>query len=204
MNYIWFILIVLAIVTGAINGRLAEVANSIVVGADLAVKTAIYLIGIMAFWLGIVKIAETSGLVNFIAKLLLPIAKKLFPEISKNEQAIGDITLNFTANALGLANAATPIGIKAMEEMQKDNVCKTSASNSMCTFLAMNTAGFQIIPATVIAVLAANNVPNPTQIIAPTLIVTTIAFSAAIIIARALEKVFPPQIKPEIEVNNDV
>jgi len=194
MNYIWSALVILSILTGSLTGRLDAVVASILTGAEQAVKISIYLIGIMAFWLGMMSIAEKSGLVDFLAKILKPVAKKLFPDIaSKNEKAIGDIAMNISANALGLANAATPMGIKAMEEMQKDNINKKSASNSMCTFLAMNTAGFQLVPATVIAVLAANGVPNPTQIIAPTLIVTTLTFCFAIIVVKALEKVWKPQ-----------
>ncbi len=203
MNYIWFLLIVISIVIAAFTGRLSFVVDAIVNGAEQAVKIAIYLIGIMAFWLGMMKIAEKSGLVDFIAKLLKPIAKKLFPEIADDEGAIGAIAMNISANALGLSNAATPMGINAMEKMQKHNIDKSSASNSMCTFLAMNTAGFQLVPATVIAVLAANNVPNPTQIIAPTLLVTTLAFCFAIIMVKALEKVFPPQVETS-EVAEDV
>ena len=193
MNYIWFLLIVISIICGALNGRLDAVVDAIFTGAESAVKVAIYLIGIMAFWLGIVNIAQKAGIVDAFAKLINPIANRLFPEISTNKEAIGNIAMNFSANALGLANAATPIGIKAMEEMQKENVDKTSASNSMCTFLAMNTAGFQLVPTTVIAILAANGSSNPTQIIVPTLIVTTIAFVSAIVIVRLLEKITPKQ-----------
>ena len=101
--------------------------------------------------------------------------------------------MNFSANALGLTNAATPIGIKAMEELQKENIDKTSASNSICTLLAMNTAGFQLIPATVLAVLIGIGYKNPTEIIAPTLLVTTIAFVSAIILAKIFQKFWPAQ-----------
>ena len=198
MNYIWFFLIIISIILGAVNGKLDEVVEAVFTGAEMAVKIAIYLIGIMAFWLGIMKIAEKSGITEFVAKLLQPIAKKLFPEIAKNDEAISNIAFNFSANAIGLANAATPIGIKAMEEMQKDNIDKSTASNPMCTFLAMNTAGFQLVPTTVIAILAAQGAKNPTEIIIPTLIVTTITFISAIIIVKLLEKFSPKQ-----EAKND-
>lgn len=193
MNYIFYFLIVISIIAGAINGRLNEVVNSILTGAELSVKVAFSLIGIMAFWLGMMEIAKKSGLVELISKIIKPITKKLFNEIPEDSPAVGDIAMSFTANAFGLTNAATPIGIKAMEELQKYNTDKKSASNAMCMFLAMNTAGFQLIPATVIAVLIGIGYKNPTEIIAPTLLVTTIAFLSAIFIAKLFEKFWTPQ-----------
>ena len=187
MNYIFYFLIVFSIVIGAINGRLQEVINAVMSGAELSVKVAFSLIGIMAFWLGIMKIAEKSGLVQLIAKIIKPITKKLFNELPEDSPAIGDIAMNFTANAFGLANAATPFGIRAMENMQEVNDKKDTASNSMCLFLAMNTAGFQLIPATVIAILVGIGYKNPTEIIAPTLLVTSIAFICAIAMAKVAQ-----------------
>ena len=198
MNYIFYFLIVISIVFGAINGKLPDVVNSILTGAELSVKVAFSLIGIMAFWLGMMQIAEKSGLVQIIAKIIKPITKRLFNEIPEDSPAVGDIAMSFTANAFGLTNAATPIGIKAMEELQKHNTDKTSASNSMCTFLAMNTAGFQLIPATVIAVLIGIGYKNPTEIIAPTLLVTTIAFVSALILAKIFQRFWTKQEK-EVE-----
>ncbi len=198
MNYIWYFLIVISIIFGAINGTLNEVANAIFSGTQLAVKIVLTLLGIMTFWLGIMKIAEKSGIVEFLSKLLAPIAKLIFPELPKNSPIIGDIAMNFSANALGLANAATPIGIKAMEGMQELNKDKQSASDPMCTLLAMNTAGFQLIPATVIAILAAAGCERPTEIIVPTLLVTGTTFVSAIIIAKFFKKIFPPQLESEV------
>lgn len=202
MNYIWYFLIVISIIFGAFNGKLNDVANAIFSGTELAVKIILTLLGIMTFWLGIMKIAEKSGIVEFLSKILNPIAQKIFPEIPKDSPIIGDVAMNFSANALGLANAATPIGIKAIEGMQELNKDKESASNSMCTLLAMNTAGFQLIPATVIAILAANGCNNPTEIIIPTLIVTSTAFISAIIIAKLFKRIFPPQKDCEV-INAD-
>ncbi|MFI3300403.1 MAG: nucleoside recognition domain-containing protein [Candidatus Gastranaerophilales bacterium] len=198
MNYIFYFLIVFSIIAGGINGRLQDVVNSILTGAELSVKIAFSLIGIMAFWLGIMKIAEKCGLIQIIAKLIRPITKRLFDEIPENSSAIADIAMNFSANAFGLTNAATPIGIKAMEELQKHNVDKASASNSMCTLLAMNTAGFQLVPATVIAVLIGIGYENPTEIIAPTLIVSSIAFVFAIVLAKLFAKFSLPQVKQDV------
>ena len=197
MNYIWYFLIVISVVFGAINGTLSEVVNAILSGTQLAVKIILTLLGIMTFWLGIMKIAEKSGIVEFLSKILRPAAKLIFPEIPADSKIIGDVAMNFSANALGLANAATPIGIKAISGMQELNKDKESASDSMCTLLAMNTAGFQLIPATVIAILAANGCENPTEIIVPTFIVTLTAFIGAILTAKIFKHIFPPQIIKE-------
>ena len=193
MNYIFYFLIVISIIAGALNGKLSDVVNAILAGADLSVKVAFSLIGIMAFWLGMMKIAEKSGLVTIIAKIIKPITKKIFNEIPEDSPAIGDIAMNFSANTIGLSNAATPMGIKAMEELQKENIDKTSASNAMCMLLAMNTAGFQLIPATVIAVLISIGYKNPTEIIAPTLLVTSIAFISAIVLAKVFQRFWAKQ-----------
>ena len=193
MNYIFYFLIVISIIAGAINGRLTDVVNAILSGAELSVKVAFSLIGIMAFWLGMMKIAKQCGLIEIIAKLIKPVTKCLFNEIPENSPAIGDIAMSFSANAFGLTNAATPIGIKAMEELQKHNTDKTSASNAMCMFLAMNTAGFQLVPATVIAILIGIGYKNPTSIIAPTLLVTTISFISVIFLAKIFQKFWKAQ-----------
>ena len=193
MNYIFYFLIVISIIAGAINGKLDDVVNSILTGAELSVKVAFSLIGIMAFWLGMMKIADKCGLINIISKIINPITKILFNEIPKDSPAIGDIAMNFSANAFGLTNAATPIGIKAMEELQNQNIDKKSASNAMCMLLAMNTAGFQLIPATVIAVLICVGYKNPTSIIAPTLLVTGLTFICSILLAKIFQKIWKPQ-----------
>lgn len=206
MNYIFYFLIVSSIIFGVINHRTQDVVNAILSGADLSVKIAFSLIGIMAFWLGIMRIAEKSGLVKILAKLINQITKRLFNELPEDNPAVGNIALSFSANALGLTNAATPIGLRVMEELQAQNKDKKSASNSMCLFLAMNTAGFQIIPATVIAILVAVGSKNPTEIILPTMIVTSTAFISAIIVAKILQKLWTPQINNtdnESEAVND-
>ena len=190
MNYIWLCLIIISFIVGAFTGKLQDVTNAMFDGAKSAVNVAIYLIGIMSFWLGIMKIAQKSGIIEFLSKLIQPLANIIFPELKHNQKATGLITMNVAANALGLTNAATPIGLKAMEEMQNENKQKDTATNSMCTFLAMNTAGFQIIPATVIAILASVGAKNPTEIILPTLIVTTTTFILAILISKILQRFF--------------
>ena len=193
MNYIFFILIASAIIYGILNGRAEELSTAMFEGANLAVKIAISLIGIMSFWLGIMRIAEKSGFAEFLSKLVAPIINLLFKDIPKNSPTNANITMSVTANALGLTNAATPIGLKVMEELQEQNKDKTSASDSMCLFLGMNTAGFQIIPATVLAILVGAGAKNPTDIILPTLIVTTGAFITAILTAKILSKFWAKQ-----------
>lgn len=190
MNYIFLLLISISLIIGFVNGRLEEVNTSLLTSCNIAVKIAFSLIGIMAFWLGIMRIAEKAGIINIIAKILKPITQKIFSDIPQNSPAIGDIAMSISANALGLTNAATPIGIKAMQELQEENKNKTVASDSMCMFLGMNTAGFQIIPATVIAILTGLGAKNPTDIILPTLIVTTISFIFAILISLCLKKIW--------------
>ncbi len=190
MNYIFFALIAISIIVGIFNNTLNEVVNAMLSACNTAVKISFSLIGIMAFWLGIMRIAEKSGLVQVLSKLLNPIAKILFKDVKKDSPVVGDITMSVAANALGLTNAATPIGLKVMKELQEDNKNKDTATDSMCMFLGMNTAGFQIIPATVIAVLVGVGAKNPSEIILPTLIVTTISFLVAIITALIFRNIW--------------
>ena len=190
MNYIFFALIAVSIVVGIFNNTLNEVVNSMLSACNIAVKISFSLIGIMAFWLGIMRIAEKSGLVQILSKLLNPIAKILFKDVKKDSPVVGDITMSVAANALGLTNAATPIGLKVMKELQDDNKNTNTATDSMCMFLGMNTAGFQIIPATVIAVLVGVGAKNPSEIILPTLIVTSTSFLIAIITALIFRKIW--------------
>lgn len=190
MNYIFIFLILISFICAAINGTMADTMNEILKSSQKAVEISLSLIGIMAFWLGIVNIAKNSGLIELFSKLIKKPLLKIFPDLKENNEALSNIALNISANALGLMNAATPFGIKAMENMQEKNKEKDHATNSMCTFLAINTAGFQIVPAVVIAILSANGMSNPTQIIIPTLIVTSIAFLSALFFAKVLERVF--------------
>ncbi len=190
MNYIFVFLILISFICAIINGKMDVVVSEIFSSSKLAVEIAISLIGIMGFWLGIVNIAKKSGLIDIIAKIIRKPLEMIFPDSKDNSEARANIALNISANALGLSNAATPFGIKAMNAMQEKNENKEYATNDMCTFLAINTAGFQIVPATVLAILAANGMHNPTQIIIPTLICTTFAFLCALFFAKTLERYF--------------
>lgn len=190
MNYVFFFLVASSIVIGFFNGTINEVVNSMLESCNLAVKIVFSLIGVMAFWLGLMRIAEKSGMVKLLSKLVGPIVRPLFKDLKEDSPAIGDITMSLSANALGLTNAATPIGLKVMQELQKDNPQKDSATDSMCMFLGMNTAGFQLIPATVIAILVGAGAKNPTDIVLPTLIVTSFAFISAIVVALCFRKIW--------------
>lgn len=190
MNYIFVFLILISIITAIYTGKIEEVTNELLNSCQRAVQVSIGLIGIMAFWLGIAKIAQKSGLINLISKLISPILKLIFNELPKNSPAFSNIALNITANALGLSNAATPFGIKAMKDIKKEENKGDTATNSMCIFLAMNTAGFQIVPATVLAILIAAGAKNPTEIILPTFIVTLSSFIFAIVVAKILAKIW--------------
>lgn len=190
MNYIWTFLIIVSILYAFLAGTLNEVVNAFLTSLQTSVKVAFSLIGIMAFWLGIMNIAKKSGLVELFARAISPVIRLIFKEIPKENEATTSIALNFTANALGLSNAATPFGIKAMEDMQKLNPEKDRATNSMCTFLGMNTAGFQLIPTSTLAILTASGATNPTEIIVPAIITTSIAFICAIILSKIFERIF--------------
>lgn len=190
MNYIFSFLIAVSIIYGLINGTSDNVTKALFDGCEVAVKTAIYLIGVMAFWLGIMRIAEKAGFVQLLSKIVYPLIKPLFKDLDKGSAAMGNITMSLSANALGLSNAATPIGLRVMKDLQEINPDKETATDSMCMFLGMNTAGFQIIPATVIAILAGAGCTNPSKIIIPTLIVTTAAFIAAIILSLLFRKIW--------------
>ncbi|MBE7703043.1 MAG: hypothetical protein E7Z89_03220 [Cyanobacteria bacterium SIG28] len=189
MNYIFFFLIAISIIAGFVNNTMEAMVTGMLEGCNVAIKVAFSLIGIMAFWLGIMRIAEKSGFVKFISKLIFPLIKPLFKDVPQNSPAFGDIAMSLSANALGLTNAATPIGLKVMKDLQELNPDKEVATDGMCMFLAMNTAGFQLIPATVIAILVGLGAKNPTEIILPTLIVTFLTFIFAILICLMLKKI---------------
>ena len=185
LNYIWFGMMLISVVVGTVTGNIDAVTEAAISMAKTAVEIAIGLIGIMALWLGTMKIAEESGLIRIIARALRPITIRLFPDVPEDHPAIGSIVLNMAANILGLGNAATPLGLKAMEELQELNPNKDTATNAMCTFLAINTSSVQLIlPATVVALMgAASN-----QIFITTILATGLSTIAAIISVRTLEK----------------
>ena len=175
----------IAVIVGILTGNIDAVTQAAIDMAKTAVEIAIGLIGIMALWLGTMKIAEESGLIRIIARAIRPITIRLFPDVPEDHPAIGSIILNMAANLLGLGNAATPLGLKAMEELQDLNPEKETATNAMCTFLAINTSSVQLIlPATVVALMGA----AANQIFITTILATGLSTIAAIIAVRFLEK----------------
>ncbi len=167
---------------------LRELTKAVWDGAEFAVTLAIGLVGIMALWLGIMKIAEESGLVKALGRALKPVMVWLFPEIPVEHPAMGAIIMAIAASMFGLGNAATPLGLKAMAEMQKLNKYKKVATDAMCTYMAMSTSSVTIIPATIIGIRAAANSSNPSEIIGPVVLATGVSTSVALIASKLLQK----------------
>jgi spore maturation protein A len=184
VNYIWVAMTVIGIVFALFNGTMEDVNKAVFSGAKEAVTLCIGLISVLVFWLGMMRIAEESGLLEKLSKLFRPLVKRLFPEVPTNHPAMGYMLSNMISNMFGLGNAATPMGIKAMEELKKLNGGKNSASRSMVTFLAINTASITIIPTTVIAIRMTYNSASPTEIVVPTIIATILSAFGAVLIDR--------------------
>lgn len=173
LNFIWLGLVVLAVLVGAATGRLPEVTAGAFQMADTAVmKIALPLAGIMALWLGVMRLAECSGLVQQLARALRAPMRWLFPEVPENHPAMGAMVMNMAANMLGLANAATPLGLRAMRDLESLNRVPGTATNAMCTFLAINTSSIQFLPTTAIAIMAAAGSRDPTVIVGTALLAT--------------------------------
>jgi spore maturation protein A len=200
LNYIWFGLMAIALIVAAFTGTVDAVTKGAVDSAKIAVEISLGLVGIMTLWLGIMRVAEKAGLISMLGRLLRPFSRILFPEIPPDHPAIGAMILNVAANMLGLSNAATPLGIKAMEELQTLNEEKETASDAMVTFMVLNTAGIQFIPATIIGVLAAAHAKNPAAIISTTLAATFCGAIAAVITAKLLQRFFPYRRATTVEV----
>jgi len=188
INVIWALLIAVGVIVGAATGNMDAVTKAAIDSANTAVELSLGLIGVMALWLGIMKIAEEAGLVSVIAKMLKPVMTRLFPDVPAEHPAMGAMILNIAANMLGLGNAATPLGLKAMKELQGLNTKKDTATNAMCTFLAINTSSVELIPASTIALMTAAGSTNPTAIIGTSLIATTASTVAGIIAVKFFEK----------------
>jgi spore maturation protein A len=198
LNYIWLALILIGILVAVGSDLLGDeegypalrkVTNEgLIESAKVAVTLAIGLVGIMALWLGLMKIAEQSGLISRLSQFVRPVMTRLFPDIPPDHPAMGAMVMNISANMLGLANAATPLGLKAMEELNKLNKKMGTATDAMCTFLVINTSNVQIIPATVIAIRASAGSSNPTEILGPALLATTISTAVGIVTVRLMAR----------------
>jgi spore maturation protein A len=184
VNYIWVGMTVVGIIFAMINGTMSEVNQAIFNGAKEAVTLSIGLISVLVFWLGLMRIAEESGLLNKLSALFRPFIKRIFPDVPPDHPAMGYILSNMMANMFGLGNAATPLGIKAMEQLKTLNKDQVTASRSMITFLAINTASITLIPTTVIAIRMNYHSKSPTDFVGPTLVTTVCSFIGAILIDR--------------------
>ncbi|PAB59302.1 nucleoside recognition domain-containing protein [Anaeromicrobium sediminis] len=202
INVIWLLFLVVGIVVAMFNGNAQVVTDAAIDYAEVAVELSLGLIGVMTLWLGIMRIAENAGLVKLLGKALKPIMIRLFPEVPEEHPAMGAMVMNMAANIFGLGNAATPLGLKAMKELQEINPHKDTASNAMCTFLAINTSSVTLVTSSVIAYRAAANSANPAEIIGPTIIATTASTIAAVIAVKLLQKLPIFQIKPEKEMES--
>ena len=201
MSVIWVLLLVASVAVAAATGRMAALPGAIAESAGRAVSLSIGLVGILALWLGLMKVAEEAGIVRALGRLARPVLRRLFPSVPADSPAMGAMTMNIAANMLGLGNAATPFGIKAMEELERVNPDPGTATDAQALFCALNTASIQLIPASVIALRAAAGARQPADILGATLLASTCATIAAIASAWALRRLFrssPPPARPRV------
>jgi len=201
MSVLWVLLLVASVAVAAATGRMAALPGAIAESAGRAVSLSLGLVGILALWLGLMKVAEEAGIVRALGRLARPVLRRLFPSVPADSPAMGAMTMNIAANMLGLGNAATPFGIKAMEELERVNPDPGTATDAQALFCALNTASIQLIPASVIALRAAAGARQPADILGATLLASTCATIAAIASAWALRRLFrssPPPAPPRV------
>lgn len=210
LNYIWLGLLMFSVLMGAATGRLEEVAVAAFEASKNAVLSlALPLAGVMALWLGMMRLAEKAGLIALLARALRPVLTRLFPDVPANHPAMGSMLMNMAANMLGLSNAATPLGLRAMQDLEKINPHPGTASNAMCTFLAINTSSVQLIPATAVGILAAAGSTQPTAIIGTAFVATLCSTIAGLFAVKTLEKLpvyrlAPPTSERTLEIEEEL
>ena len=187
INYIWFSFIFIGFVASFLTGDIQKVTDASLLYANSAVELAIGLVGTISLWCGLMKIAEEAGLVKKLGDFLKPVMIRLFPDVPPDHPAMGSMVANIAANVFGLGNAATPLGLRAMKDLQTLSDDKKTATNAMVMFLAINTSSVTLIPSSVLALRVAASSSNPTEIIAPTILVTTISTAVAIIAAKLFQ-----------------
>ncbi len=192
LNIIWLAMMVTAVIVGLFTGKIPAVILSNTDSAKFAFTLALGLTGVMSLWLGIMRIAETSGLIEIVTRCLQPMLRRIFPEIPKDDPALGVIAMNFSAISLGLTNAATPFGLRAMEALEKLNPHPGTATNTMCRFIALHSSNLQLMPTTAIALLAASGATHPTDIVAPLILSALCSIIAAILFSKLFEKMRAP------------
>ena len=187
MNRLWAYLLLFALAVGLCSGNLAETASEAVTAAGGAVETAISLLGVMCFWMGMMEIAKQAGLMEGLAKWLSPVTRRLFPSV-KSKKARNAIVMNMAANFLGIGNAATPLGLQAMEEMEKETDKKGVATNDMVRFVVLNTASIQLLPTTLLAFRAKYGSTAPFEILPAVWIASVLSVTVGLLAAKLLEK----------------
>ncbi|MEE1048949.1 MAG: nucleoside recognition domain-containing protein [Clostridia bacterium] len=188
LNYIWGGMIILSLVVALLTGRVEQTAAAAAEGAAASIESCISLLGIMCLWTGLSKIGERAGLIKVFAKLLKPLTKLLFPRLDPESPAVGSIVMNMVANLFGMGNAATPLGIRAIGELDKLNPNKKTASDEMCMFVVINTASLQLLPATLISLRQTFGSANPGEVIVPVWIVSICALVVGVVVAKLLER----------------
>lgn len=188
LNYIWGGMILLSLITSFFTGRVDATAAAAAEGAGAAVELCLTLLGILCLWTGLAKIGEKAGLVSLLSRLLSPLLRMLFPKLEKDAPARGSIVMNLVANLLGMGNAATPLGIKAMGELQKRNRFRSTASNEMCMLVVLNTASLQLFPTTLLSLRQVYGSVSPGVILLPIWLVSICALFAGITAAKLLER----------------
>ncbi len=184
MNIVWLLLIGAAVITAAFKGTMPQVSNAAFTSAGTAIELAIGLVGGMTLFLGLMRVAQDAGLIQVLARALRPVFRVLFPDVPKDHPALGAIAMNFGANMLGLGDAATPFGLKAMEDLQTLNPDKDTATDAMCMFVTLHSSSLQLIPVMVISLRAAAGSKNPSEIIAGTIFATAASMAVAILASR--------------------
>lgn len=188
LNWVWLVMLLVAMATAGVTGNIRGAVDASIKGAETAVTLAFGLVGVMSLWLGIMRLAERSGLVTSLARGLRPILVRLFPEVPPEHPAMGSVVMNIAANLLGLTNAATPLGLRAMRDLERLNPRPGTATNAMCTFLAINTGSVQLVPASAIALLASAGSVNPTAVVGSALVATTFSSVAGVAAVKWLER----------------
>lgn len=198
MALIWFLLLATGLLVAVVSGNLDGFTRGALDGAAGAVTLALGLVGALALWLGLLRVAEEAGLTDAVARALRPVMHRLFPDVPPDHPAMTAMVLNVSANALGLGNAATPLGLKAMEELQTLNPRRDTATDAMVLFLVINTSSVQLVPATVVAMRAAGGAENPASIVGPTLLATAVSTLVGIAAARLLARTRLGRMPPEL------
>ncbi len=191
MGAIWTILVVAAVAAAAVNGRMAEVTRAALASATDAGTFALGLAGGMALWLGVMKLAEEAGLVRAVARAARPLLTRLFPEVPPEHPAMGAMLMNVSANVLGLGNAATPFGVRAMQELEGLNPRPGTASDAQALFCALNTASVQLVPVSVLTLRSAAGSRAPQEIVGATLLASACGVAVAVLAAKLLARAFP-------------